>query len=258
LYQPGGLQGQSIRAISRASEPSEENFVPEHLRQTAAIPLPEGWSPGEGLQRYLTNIDLPFESINLFTPGAGGTAAAVFADTLAKTGSNILGQTTPLIKAPIEYATNRQLYSGRDLSDLYSVLEQGLGPIGRPLEQFASNFIPFGSRAISTYRQLTDDRLTPGDALMKTAFNLLAGLKLSDVDEDRARQQAARQVLNATLSTTPGVRTYENITVPEDALDRLTPDQRRLYLLYRTIQSDAAKRARQRDQQDPMALLLGS
>lgn len=259
LYQPGGLQGQSIRAISRASEPNEENFVPEHLRQTAAIPLPEifGGQPAEGLQRYLTNIDLPFEStLNLFTPGTGGTAAAAFADTIAKTGSNILGQTTPLIKAPIEYATNRQLYSGRDLSELYSVLEQGLGPIGRPLEQAAINFLPFGSRAISTYRQLTDDRLTTPDALMKTAFNLLAGLKLSDVDENRARQQAARQVLNSMLSTTPGVRTYENITVPEDSLERLTPEQRQLYLLYRVIQSDAAKRARQR-QQDPMELLLG-
>lgn len=264
LYRPGGLQGQTIRAVTRGTEPSEDNFIPEYLRQSAAIPLPEGWpsllggEPAEGLQRYITNIDLPFEStLNLFTPGVGTTAAARLADTIQKTGSNILGQSNPLIKAPIEYITNRQLYTGRDLSDLYSVLEQDLGPIGRPLEQAVINFLPFGARGISMYRQLSDDRLDPVDARMKAAFNVLAGVKLTDVDEERTKRLAARNMLNQILETTPGVRTYENITVPEDALREMPEDQRRLYLLYRILQSDAAKRARERKQAalDPLEVL---
>jgi hypothetical protein len=263
LYRPGGLQGQTIRAVTRGTEPSEDNFVPEHLRQSAAIPLPEGWpsllggEPADGLKRYLTNIDLPFEStLNLFTPGVGSSASSRITDSIQKTASNLLGQTNPLIKAPIEYVTNRQLYTGRELSDLYSILEQDIGPLGRPLEQAVVNFVPFGARGISLYRQLSDDRLDPVDARMKAAFNILAGVKLTDVDEERSKRMAARNMLNSILETTPGVRTYENLTVPEDALRAMPQEQQRLYLLYRVLQSEAAKKARERNKAlDPLQVL---
>jgi hypothetical protein len=265
-YRPGGLQGQLVRAVTRGTEPSENNFIPEYLRQSAAIPLPQdlpsifGGTPREGLQRYLTNIDLPFEStFNLLTPGMGATASAVIGDTLAKTGSNILGMSNPLIKAPIEFITNRQLFSGRDLSDLYSVLERDFGEVGRPLEQAIINFVPFGARGIGLYRQLTDERLDPADRAAKAAWNLLAGAKLTDIDQERSKRLAARQVLNNILETTPGVRTYENITVPEDVLRAMPQQQRDMYLLYKVIQSEAAKRARDRKKQqaalDPLELL---
>jgi hypothetical protein len=64
-------------------------------------------------------------------------------------------------------------------------------------------------------------------------------------------------MLNQILETTPGVRTYENITVPDDALRSMPEDQRQMYLLYRILQSDAAKRARERKQAalDPLEVL---
>jgi hypothetical protein len=266
VYNPGGLQGQSIRAVTRGTEPTEGNMVPEHLRQSAAIPLPAEWtsllggSPKPGLRRYLTNVDLPWEStFGLPSLGVGATASARVADAVQRTGSNILGMANPLIKAPLEYITNRQLYSGRQLSDLYSVLEQDIGPMGRPLEQLATNLLPFGARAIGTYRQLRDDRLDPADRYSKAAFNLLAGLKLTDVDSERTKQLAARDMLNKLLSTTPGVRTYENITVPDDVLRSMPKEQRDMYLLYKIIQNEAAKRARDKKKaqagMDPMQML---
>jgi|GEM_PF-1442635 len=259
LYRPGGLMGQSIRGVVRGTEPSEDNFIPEHMRQSAAIPLPAEWGSGNPeLQRSLTNLDLPWESFfQLFTPGVGSTATARLADTIRKTGSNLLGMTTPLVKAPIESFTGRQLYSGRDLNDLYSVLERDFGDVGRPLEQAVVNFMPFGSRALGLYRQMTDDRLSTGDKYMKAAFNLLAGAKLTDIDQDRAKRQAARDMLNQMLSTTPGVRTYENITVPEEILQTMPQQQRDLYLLYKIVQSEAAKRARENKQMamDPLEAL---
>jgi hypothetical protein len=266
LYRPGSLMGQSVRAVTRGSEPSENNFVPEYLRQSAAIPLPAdlpwifGGSSKEGLQRYLTNIDLPWEStFQMFTPGIGATTASTLADTIQKTGSNVLGQTSPLIKAPLEYITNRQLYSGRDLSDLFSVLERDVGEVGRPLEQAIVNFVPFGSRSLGLYRQLTDTRLDPADRYTKAAWNLLAGAKLTDVDQERTKRLAARQVLNNLLETTPGVRTYENVTVPEDVLRSMPREQQQMYLLYKIIQSEASKRAREKKKQeaalDPLQVL---
>ena len=256
LYRPGGLQGQSIRAVSALSRPSEDNVLPERFRRSSAIPLPFG--PGGDLQRYLTKIDLPWEStLNLLTPGVGVDPVSTLTDTVAQTGSNLIGMLNPLIKAPIEFFTNRQFYSGKDLSDAYSVLEARGVPGGRPLEQIISNFVPFGSRALSTYRQLTDDRLSPLDAAGKVAMNLLSGFSISDQDTQRAAEQSARNMLDKILQSTPGVRTYENITVPDEALAQMPEEQRRMYLLYRVIQSEAAKRARERKaaEMDPLAAL---
>jgi hypothetical protein len=261
LYRPGGLMGQSIRGVNRSTQPTEDNFVPEYLRQSAAIPLPEEFGSGNPeLQRYLTNIDLPWEStFQLFTPGVGATLPSRISDTIQKTASNVLGMATPALKWPVEFATNRQLYTGRDLTDLYSVLERDMGSIGRPLEQAIVNLAPFGARGLGIYRQLTDDRLDPADRYSKAAFNLLAGVKATDVDQDRAKRQAARDMLNSILETTPGVRTYENITVPQDVLETMPRNQRDLYLLYKIIQSEAAKRARDKKKQqtalDPLELL---
>lgn len=264
VNRPQGLMGKSIRAITRAGEPSEDNFVPEYLRQSAAIPLPSGLpfvglDSDSNLQRFLTNIDLPFESvINLFTPGTGGTSFDALSNTVQKTALNVLGQSNPLIKGPLEAATNRQFYSGRQLSDLYSMFEQTLGQPGRALEQVAVN-LPGGSRVVGTARQLMDDRLDPSEKWSKILVNALTGLKFQDVDQERTRRLAARDMLNQMLSTTPGVRTYENITVPEDVLATMPKEQRDLYLLYKIIQSEAAKRARDKKKQetalDPLQVL---
>jgi hypothetical protein len=262
---PQGLMGKSIRAINRAGAPSEENFTPEYLRQSAAIPMPEGGlfglEPGSNLKRFLTNIDLPFEgAINLITPGVGNNVLDKIGGTLTKSALNILGQTNPLIKGPLESVTNRQFYSGRQLSDLYSMLEQTLGAPGRPLEQLAVN-LPGGSRLLGTIRQATDERLKddPAAKWTKFAVNALTGLKFQDVDMERTRRLAARDMLNELLSSTPGVRTYENITVPNEVLKTMPEEQRQMYLLYKIIQSEAAKRARERKKQqeimDPLQML---
>jgi hypothetical protein len=259
VRRPGGFQSQSIRAVTRGSEPSEDNFTPQYLRQSSAIPLPEEFGSGNpALRRYITSIDLPWEStFNLVSPGTGTTTLSALGNTLRQTGSNLLGQTNPLFKAPLEYVTNRQLYSGRDLSDTYSVLERDLGEYGRPLEQAVMNLVPFGSRSLGIYRTATDDRLTTQDKLTKLAFNLLAGAKIRDIDTERTKQLAARQMLNEMLQTTPGVRTYENVTVPEDVLRGMPREQQQMYLLYKIIQSEAAKRAREKKKAnlDPLQML---
>lgn len=260
LYRPGGLQGQSMRAISRASEPNEDFFTPEYLRQSAAIPLP-GAEPAEGLQRFLTNIDLPYEGlVNLFSPGIGNTGSQVAIDSLQKTGMNLLGMVNPLVKAPLEMVLNRQLYSGRELSDLYSVFENSVdpqwGPLARALEQVVVN-LPGGSKLNSLIRTGLDDRLSASEKAAKIAINNLAGLKVTDVDQERTRRLAARETLEELLSSTPGVRTYENLTVPEDVLRAMPENQRRMYLLYKVIQAEAAKRAREKKKAalDPLQML---
>lgn len=267
VNRPYGLTGQSIRAVNRGSEPSEDQFTPEYLRQSAAIPVDADSIFGvktPGVQRFLTNIDLPHESLlNLFTPGIGNTFGRRLADSLMKTGSNILGQSNPLLKGPLESILNKQFYSGRQLSDLYSMLEHDLGslnpylgPYGRMAEQIIVN-APGGSRLLGLARQVRDERISPSERAAKLLFNTLTGMKFQDVDQDKTLRLAARTTLNELLDAAPGVSTYENLFIKPEDLAQLSEPEQRQYLLYRVLQSEAAKRAREKKKQaeDPLSLL---
>jgi hypothetical protein len=266
VNQPAGLMGQSTRAINRAADTQEESFAPEDLRQTVSFALPEsmGGKPTENLQRFLTNIDLPFaDPVNLISPGVGNNMVDRVLSGTGKTAMNLLGMMNPLPKSVLELVTNRQFYTGRELSDAYSFLEQpfseyGLGSLARVAEQAIYN-APGGSRALGLYRQFMDDRTEGLDKWGKIAVNTLSGVKFKDVDQERTRRLAARDTLNQLLETTPGVRTYENLTVPEDVLRQMPENQRRMYLLYKIIQAEQTARARDRKKAesalDPLEVL---
>ena len=259
LQRPGGLMGQTMRAINVSGRPSEENFTREDLRKKATVPLADYLSP-EGKTRYITSFGLPFEdAFNLIQPGVGKGIGSRAVGTFNNTLGNIAGNSNPIIKYIIEQATGKQLFSGRNLDDTYSVYESqfGLGPAGRALQNLVANLMPGGSRINSIAQQLTDNRLQPADKYLKAFINNTAPFRLTDVDQEQARSQAARDMLNQLLQETPGVRTYENLTVPEEALSQLSPEQQRMYLLYRTIQSEAQKRARERKKAEEAAALLG-
>lgn len=256
---PGGLMGQTMRAINRGGAPNEDSFAPEYIRSQGSIALPSSWSP-EGNQLYLTQFGLPFEdAFNTLTPGQGNTLLERAANTLGNTLSSLAGDTHPLAKYLIEQATGKQLYSGRNLSDLYSVLESGygLGTTGRQIQQAITNLVPFGSRAMSVLQTLSDGRRPLSGRAWKSAANFALPFKVADVDQEQARSRAARTMLEQLLKSTPGVRSYENITVAEKDLMAMTPEQRDLYLLYRVVQADAQKRARLRRSQEAAGLLGG-
>ncbi len=140
---------------------------------------------------------------------------------------------------------------------MYSVLgNSGLGPWGQPVEQVLTA-VPGGTKAMSIYRTLADERIPLADRLFKLGINLTAGAKLTDVDVERTRKQAARNVLTDILDMQPGVKTYENITVPEDVLRAMPKDQQQMYLLYKILQSQASKRAREKRklEMDPLQML---
>lgn len=263
VNRPAGLMGQSIRGINRAAEPSEDRFTPEYLRQSAAIPLdadiPFLGLDTPGVTRFLTNIDLPHEGLlNLLTPGVSNSIVGQLGDSFMRSGQNILGQTNPLLKAPLEWFTNRQFYSGRQLSDLYSMLEQSLGPAGRGIEQILYN-LPGGSRIAGITRQLGDDRISLAERAAKLGFNTLTGMKVQDVDQERTVRLAARSTLNDLLDQAKGMQTYENIFIKPEDLAKLPEAEKRQYLLYRVLQSQAAREARERKKNaptmDPMEML---
>lgn len=216
LYQiatnPGGKMGQSIRAASemRGSEPG---FLPSYLGGGVAMPVGD---QENGTQRYLTSLGLPFEELGQLAQGP----------------QSLLGMLNPLAKAPLEVATNKQFFTGRDLRDLYSQTGSILG------DQVLMNS-PFG-RAATTLRTLTDPRKDLGTALL----NVGTGLRMSDVDVDKQKNIAARQYAEDMLRGQPGVHMFQRLYVRPQDLPLLDPNEVNLLRLVKTAERRQQQRGR--------------
>lgn len=228
----------ALRATSHVRTPGE--FVPEYVAEGASVPLP---GAPEGQKRYLSSFGLPVEDESL--KALGSFAQGDFTRGI----QSLLGMSQPLVKAPLEYATGRQFFSGRRLEDLreYNTLkEAGLldEQNGRVLTQFLAN-TP-ASRFLSTADKLTDER----KGTLPTLFNLLTGARVTDVDAERSRDIAAKQLLGESLRGKPGVRVAEDVYVPAEKLPLLDPLEMQLYQAYRTASRDVQKRNKERREKE--------
>lgn len=218
---PGGISGQAARLTNDMRD--QAGFVPPYLGSGLAIPMGQ---EEDGKQRFLTKLDLPHEQA--FEQIHAGPKAT------ERTLMSLLGQTNPLIKAPLEFATGKQFYTGRDLDDLYT-------PLGTSeAEQFLINS-PFG-RAYTTGKQIAD----PRKDLLTKAINLGTGLKISDVDMARQRDIAGREVTNDLLRGRPGIKHFESMYVKPEDMGMLDPDEIMLLRLNKTLEMRARDQARQR------------
>lgn len=221
LREPGGLSGQAIR-VSDAFRQAK-GFQPPYLGGGLAIPVGD---EEDGTQRYLTKMDLPWESpFELLSTGPKGGEKSLM---------KVLGQLNPLIKGPLEFATGRQFYSGRNLDDLYS-------RTGIPLADQVIMNSP-GARLLTTASSLAD----PRKDWIANLLNLGTGLRLSDVDMERQRQSVGLDLMREKLRSNPNVRNFEEISVSRENLPKLSPEELELYRLYKTLQQrqrqEAAKR----------------
>lgn len=213
---PGGPTAKAIKASNAATE--SDPFVPEQLRGSASIPIGEGRSPG--LKRYLT-VDLPHETLNDFFSKRPTTLG-----TIKSTGMGIASQLNPMLKAPAELITGQSFFQkGRPLTDLYS--PTGQGPL---VDQLLTNSPT--SRYLSMFNQLAQpaSRKTATDK----AVNLLAGLRLQDIDEGKAKNAAVREFAQEKLRGSNGVKTFQDLYVPKDQLENLDPEQVELLRLLKT------------------------
>lgn len=212
LQHPGGTTAQGVRAANIASDDSAT--TPPHIAQSAAIPL--GTLP-DGSKRYLSSFGLMGEA-----PLAYGTLlSGQVGDPLRE----LLGQASPLVKAPIELATGRSLFQAdRDLIDQDPLLGRIAANVtgqDRPYR------LPFGleytvansplSRGLSTIRTLTDRRK---NALVK-AFNLGTGLRFSDASP--AAQDAVLKNALEDQIRQEGGKLFEGVYFPEGYTP--TPEQ---------------------------------
>ena len=219
MENPGGLVGQTIKGTAKGRE--EGGFEPPFLAPGTAIPM--GKEEG-GVRRYLTGLGLPYEQLGeLFSP------------------TKMAGNVSPYIKAPIEWLTNRQLYSGRDLRDLHSRLEDLVGtPVSRGAENLVMNSP--ASRAVTTIGTLADNRKTWLDKLV----NLGTGVKLTDVNVDQSRNAALREGMMDELRGQPGVGMYSRMYFKPEEIANMSPRQQALARLYMDQERKNREAARQK------------
>lgn len=220
---PGGVAATAVKGLDKLR--STAGFLPEQVSEGMAIPL--GGTADDGTQRFLTHFGLPVEDAFSLM----GTGADPVQRSLEKAG----GMLNPIIKGPLEYLAGKQFYSGRSLDDLRS-------PTGTDmtlLDQVATNS-PL-SRPLTFLNQMADDR----KSLLDKAVLALGPAKMTDVDTIKARDIAAREIATETLKGSAGVSRFENLHVKPEDLAGLTPEQLKLYQLYKYLeaqQREAAKR----------------
>jgi hypothetical protein len=229
-------------------------WTPEYLASGAAIPL--GPEQG-GTQRFLAKFGLPIEEMaerfkfkNYELP-TGGQATL---PSLGGTALSFLGSTNPLLKGPLEYATDTQFHTGRRLSDLHAKgIAGGFGlvddSIAQPLTQLVANS-PL-ARFASTANTLADDRKGPG----VKAANLLTGVRITDVDMTKQRAVAARKELEAMLKADPRIAEFVNYyarpgaEIPPELVERLR--------LFSTMKAQAKDFHQDKAKQEQLRRLYG-
>lgn len=205
--EPGGKLATVIKAAGEARG-SEPGFLPSYLGQGLALPL---GAPQEGTTRFLSHTGLPFED---FAQGLGV--------------QGLLGSLNPMLKAPAELATGRQFFTGRDLADLHTMTGGTLGDqllMNSPLSRFAT-----------TGRTLADER----KGMLSKAVNLFTGSHLTDVDMQKARDIAVREMIDQATRGDRNVGRFERLYVRPENLANLSPEE--LLLLRLNATREAAHR----------------
>jgi hypothetical protein len=237
---PGGRTAQTIRAINRSRQPDE--LTPDYVSETASIPLGTG---ADGSRRYITGLGLMFE--NPLALASPSPRAGML---------ELLSQTNPLVKGPLEYATGETFFQrgpqgGRELDDLDPMLGRIMANVtGREkavkypgddvVETVLANS-PF-STGLAKVRQLTDKRK---DVATK-ALNFGTGVRVTDISP--AAQDALLREQLQEAERKLGAKSFLKRYFPAAEKEQMSPEDRKkveqLEMLRKILEERAKSRAK--------------
>jgi hypothetical protein len=148
------------------------------------------------------------------------------------------GNLTPPLQVGLENMFDTQLWSGRKKSDLYQSpsRDQRINDLINisPLSRVASTIRRTLPVAIgkpieeATGLKFYDERKNAAD---KMVAMLIGGLKITDVDIDKAMSIEGRSMIEDALAPINEVRSFSRIYVKPEDLATMTPEELRLYSL---------------------------
>ena len=241
MEKPGGLYGQTLRAMNTLQQSTDDTYVPERLRQQLSFRIPDEFFDYFGIQRepgtntFLTDFDLPgVDALSLINPKS-----------LQGTIGNLLGQTNPFIKGAAELAFNKDLFSKRSLDDADPAVNKvyrrltGGGELSNLAKVVGSN-IPGTQRVLGIAGSLMDDQVPFDQAFPKTLFNSLAGVKEADVNR-RWMINDAQQRIDERMS--PFTGSFERTFIDKEKLVNASPEEQRLAILSKVLAEQKRKEA---------------
>ena len=220
-------------------------FIPQHIASGVAIPT--GGEDEQGNRQFVSQIGTPIEeAFERFKMRPGDPLGSI-KDTAMAFGGGL----NPLIKGPLESLFDKQLFSGRNLSDLKP---QGMvGSLGSLLDpdmqhrgatQFLSQAL--ANSPATRFATALDKLADPRKSLAQKALNLMTGVRVTDVDMNKARAIETRKALEDVLRANPAISQYTNLYVrPEDQEKLSEEDISRLQVLA-ALQKNAQAYAKER------------
>ena len=248
---PGGALAQTIRATRNMS--GADAATPEEIASNTSIPIA---TLPDGSDRYLTGLGLPHEQPLSYFGNPWNIGK-----TVRRAGLEGLSQLTPLVKGPLEWATNQSFFQGgpsggTPLEDLdptlgrlaSNVKELATGektrrakPLGGALSEAVVANLPL-SRFTTTARQLSD----PRKGVIAKALPFFSGIRITDVSP--ARKDAIKREAVTDLMREMGGSEFVRPYFPKEQKARMTPAQLQSVLelesLMRTIDKSMKDRAK--------------
>ena len=211
--------GRVATTVRVANTGREQGYVPDWLGGSA-IPIP---GAAEGQQRFLSSLGLPIDDV------AFNATARLLSGQPSNAVRELLGATNPLAKGLIELGTGKSLYSDRNLADAKpSPLLSPFGPAQGNYLQTLLSMTPL----TGPVNQLNQLVAAPDKGLAPTAVNLLTGLKVADVDTQKAQEMAAQRIVRDLLTSSGTAKQFTSVYVPqEQRADLSSQEQEMLGLL---------------------------
>ncbi len=237
---PAGFNAQLAR-LARVSQ-QDAGFLPPQLGGSLSIPL--GQEEG-GQQRYLSQMDFPVETLNrIVAPGRGGLLSGGTAENTLR---NVVAQMDPIPKSLLETAFGKSSFRGRNLEDLDSPTQRIMAGItGESPDRTQSNTLDRiisatpASRYVGTLAGAFDQRKSIPDYLT----NVTTGLRIADIDMDKARGIAAGQAAKDLLKDL-GARQSIDVSFSKDELAKLDPATRAEAERLQAVLKALSRRARE-------------
>lgn len=241
---PGGSFGQSIRALNTIqSNENSDVYLPAAIRQQFALRIPDelskylGVDSSTGGKMVLRNFDFPGVDV-LSIPHLGHT----FGESVHETLFNLLQQSSPYIRGPLELAFDTDSFTRRPMKEAVTPLDriykkvfntpQSMDPT---LRTIINNF-PGLQRPISFAGGMMDERLPLAGRAVKQGFNMFSGTALQQIEPEWAANDISRTLAGKLRNFT---KTVPNTFVPKELLPYVPPELMPYVMLDKSMKKKA-------------------
>jgi hypothetical protein len=207
-----------------------------------------------GVESFINDIDLPaIDLINMFNIRQGLDGSFQPGNSAYNTALDVTSQLLhPALRSGVELLTGQNLHTGKSLTEFEPTIQKiaraaGAEPFGMvdtaaKYSNYLLDYVPHAPRALQVANRLMDSERVPdfNARLLQNAVNMGSGVKVTNISEDAAKLDAARE-LQGMLSDSPALRTMEQKFIPEELLPYANPEDVLLYRLDRQMRSEARK-----------------